>query len=190
VISLGGATARFVMVEERVKIPEGVEVTVEGKRITVRGPKGEIIRDFSHARRVLISREGGDIFVRSYMGESREKALVYTIASHIKNMFTGVTKGYRYYLKIIFTHFSIGVSVEKDRVVITRFLGGQDVRVAKILPGVKVTVKDRDIIVEGADLEAVAQTAANIEKATKIKDKDRRIFVDGIYIYKKGVIGE
>jgi large subunit ribosomal protein L6 len=58
------------------------------------------------------------------------------------------------------------------------------------LPGVKVTVKDRDIIVEGADLEAVAQTAANIEKATKIKDKDRRIFVDGIYIYKKEVIGE
>lgn len=187
---MGGATARFVMVEERVKIPEGVEVTIEGKRISVRGPKGEITRDFSHARRVLISREDGDIVVRSYMGKSREKALVYTIASHIKNMFIGVTKGYRYYLKIIYTHFSIGVSVEKDRVVITRYLGGQDVRVAKILPGVKVTVKDRDIIVEGADLEAVAQTAANIEKATRVKDKDRRIFVDGIYIYKKEVIGE
>lgn len=187
---MGGATARFVKIEEAVEIPEGVEVEIEGKRIRVKGPKGEVSRDFSHARRVSISLEGRRVVVRSYMGKSREKALVYTIASHIRNMFTGVTRGYRYYLKIIFTHFSMSVNVEKDRVIITRFLGGQDVRVAKIMPGVKVTVKDRDIIVEGPDLEAVSQTAANIERATDVKDKDRRIFVDGIYIYKKEVISD
>ncbi|MEM0439942.1 MAG: 50S ribosomal protein L6 [Sulfolobales archaeon] len=186
---MGGRTARFVKLEERVAVPEGVEVSIEGKLVRVKGPKGEVSRDFSHARRVSISLEDGEIVVKSYMGSSRERSLVYTIASHIRNMITGVTKGYRYYLKIIFTHFSIGVSVEKDRVIITRFLGGQDVKVARILPGVKVSVKDRDIIVEGADLEAVAQTAANIESATSVGDKDRRIFVDGIYIYKKEVIG-
>jgi len=189
---VGGLTSRFVLAEERVEIPEGVEVSIEGKRVVVRGPKGEVSRDFSHARGIAILREGREVVVRSYMGKSREKALVYTIASHIRNMFTGATKGYRYYLKIIFTHFSMGVSVEGDRVVITRFLGGQDVRVAKILPGVRVRVdeKEREIVVEGADLEAVAQTAANIERATRVRDKDRRIFVDGIYIYKKEVIGE
>lgn len=186
---MGGRTARFVKLEERIKIPSGVEVSVRDKLVSIKGPKGEVSRDFSHARRVSISVENGEVVVRSYMGRSRERSLVYTIASHIENMITGVTKGYRYYLKIIFTHFSMGVTVEKDRVVITRFLGGQDVRVAKILPGVRVSVKDRDIIVEGPDLEAVAQTAANIESATRISDKDRRIFVDGIYIYKREVIG-
>jgi len=189
---VGGITSRFVVIEDRVEIPGGVEVVVEGKKVVVKGPKGEISRDFSHARGVMVLREGGEVVVRSYMGRSREKALVYTIASHIRNMFTGVTRGYRYYLKIIFTHFSIGVSVEKDRVVITRFLGGQDVRVAKILPGVRVYVreKDRDIVVEGPDLEAVAQTAANIERAARVRDKDKRVFLDGIYIYRKEVIGE
>ncbi len=159
---MGGAIARFVKLEERVEVPSGVEVSVEGKLVRVKGPKGEVSRDFSHAKGISISVESGEVVVRSYMGRSRERSLVYTIASHIEKMKTGVTKGYRYYLKIIFTHFSMGVSVERDRVVITRFLGGQDVRVAKILPGVRVSVKDRDIIVEGPDLEAVAQTAANI----------------------------
>ncbi|MDT7888088.1 MAG: 50S ribosomal protein L6 [Desulfurococcales archaeon] len=187
---MGGTTARFVVAEERVEIPRGVEIQIEGKRVIVRGPKGEVVRDFSHAKRIMISREDGYVVVRSYMGKSREKSLVYTVASHIRNMFTGVTKGYRCYLKIIFTHFSMSVNVEKDRLLITRYLGGQDVKIARILPGVKVTVKDRDIIVEGADLEAVMQTAANIERATRVRDKDRRIFVDGIYIYKKEVVGE
>ena len=186
---MGGRIARFVKIEERIRVPEGVEVSIDGKAVKVKGPKGEVSKNFSHAKRVSISLEDGEVVVRSYMGRSREKSLVYTVASHIKNMITGVTRGYRYYLKIIFTHFSIGVSVEGDRVVITRFLGGQDIRVAKILPGVRVSVKDRDIIVEGADLEAVSQTAANIESATRVRGKDRRIFVDGIYIYKREVIG-
>lgn len=184
-----GSSAFFVKQEKRIKIPEGVEVLLEGKSLRARGPKGEVFRDFSHARRVQILVEGEEIIVRSFMGRSREKALVGTVASHVRNMITGVTKGYRYYLKIVFTHFSPSVSVEGDHVVITRFLGGQDVRKARILRGVKVTVKDRDIIVEGPDLEAVAQTAANIERACRVKDKDRRVFMDGIYIYKKEVIG-
>lgn len=182
------ASALFVKQEKRIKIPEGVEVLLEGKSLRIRGPRGEVFRDFSHARRVQILVDGGEIVVRSFMGRSRDRALVETVASHIKNMITGVLKGYRYYLRIVFTHFSPSVSIEGDHVVLTRFLGGQDVRRARILEGVKVTTRDRDIIVEGPDLEAVAQTAANIEKAFRVKDKDRRVFMDGIYIYKREVI--
>lgn len=103
-------------------------------------------------------------------------------------MFTGVQKGYRYYLKIIFTHFPITVKVVGDEVQITNLIGEKNVRKARIMPGVKVTVKGEDILVEGIDLEKVSQTAANIELASKIRGFDRRIFSDGIYIYKNEVI--
>ncbi len=183
-----GRTARFVVFSSEVEVPDNVDIEIQGKVVKVKGPKGEITKDFSHARNIVISKDGNKVYVKAYMGRSKDKALVNTVASHINNMIVGVTKGYRYYLKIVFTHFPMNVSVEGDKVVIKRFLGGQDTRVARILPGVKVTVKDRDVIVEGIDIEKVGQTAANIEQAVRVKDKDRRVFIDGIYIYKKEVI--
>ena len=91
-------------------------------------------------------------------------------------------------MKIIFSHFPINVKVVGDRVEIHNFIGEKAPRIAKILPGVTVKVQGRDLIVEGIDIEKVAQTAANIEQATKIKDFDRRVFMDGIYIYQKEVM--
>jgi hypothetical protein len=55
----------------------------------------------------------------------------------------------------------------------------------KILPSVKVEVKKQEVIVSGIDIEAVGQTAANIEQATRITGKDSRVFQDGIYIVEK-----
>ncbi|RLG86388.1 MAG: 50S ribosomal protein L6 [Thermoprotei archaeon] len=180
--------AKAVYVSEEVEIPEGVEVRLEGYRVVVKGPKGELERDFSFVkgRGIYIRIDDGKVVVESYFANRRRKALVGTVASHIENMIIGVTKGWRYKLKIITTHFPVSVKVQGDKVYIENFLGEKAPRVAKILPGVKVTVKGRDVIVEGIDVEAVGQTAANIELATKVKDKDRRVFVDGIYIYEKG----
>ncbi len=183
---------KAVYVSEEVRIPEGVTVTVEGMKVAVSGPKGRLERDFSHARGVIIrldeDEEGKKVVVETYFANRRRKALVGTIASHIENMITGVTKGFRYQLKIIFSHFPVTVEVSKGEVIIKNFLGEKAPRRAKILGDVKVTVKKDEVIVEGIDLEAVSQTAANIELATKVKDKDRRVFVDGIYIYAKEVI--
>ncbi|MEZ0290456.1 MAG: 50S ribosomal protein L6 [Sulfolobales archaeon] len=187
---MGGKTARFVYLEERVEIPENVTVEISGKKVRVSGSRGVVERDFSFAKRIVIEKSDSEIVVKSYLGRSRERATLRSIAAHIRNMIRGVTKGYRYYLKIIFTHFPMSVSVEGDEVVVRRLLGGNDVKRAKILSGVKVQIKDRDIIVEGVDLEAVSQTAANIERAAKITGFDRRVVMDGIYIYKKEVIGE
>ncbi|MCC5990770.1 MAG: 50S ribosomal protein L6, partial [Thermosphaera sp.] len=47
-------------------------------------------------------------------------------------------------------------------------------------------VSGSDVIVEGLDIEGVGLTAASIERATKIPDRDRRVFSDGIFIYEKG----
>jgi len=169
-----------------VEIPDEVQVEVKGKVVTVKGPLGTLTRNFSHAP-VEIRLDGNKVIVEAYWPKKRERAMIGTVASHIKNMITGVTKGFTYKMKIVFTHFPIQVSVEGDKVVIRNFLGERAPRIAKIMPGVKVEVTKEDVIVKGIDIEAVGQTAANIEQATKVKGKDIRVFLDGIYIYEKQV---
>jgi large subunit ribosomal protein L6 len=170
-----------------VEVPQEVRVTMNGLRVTVEGPKGKLERDFSHAKGVSIRQNENRVVVEAFNADRRKKALVGTIAAHIRNMITGVTKGYRYKLKIVFSHFPISVEVKGNQVIIKNFLGEKAPRRANILEGVSVKVVDRDIIVEGIDIEKVGQTAANIELATKIGEFDRRVFMDGIYIYERGV---
>ncbi|ADL19625.1 50S ribosomal protein L6P [Acidilobus saccharovorans 345-15] len=174
-------------VKREVEVPQGVTVRIEGLKVTVKGPKGEVQKDFSHARGVELRLENNKVIVEARLADTRTKALVGTVAAHIKNMITGVSKGFRYKLKIISTHFPITVKVEKSRVVISNFLGEKAPRYATIMPGVTVKVQGQDIIVEGSDVEAVGQTAANIERATHITDFDRRKFMDGIFIYSREV---
>ena len=69
---------------------------------------------------------------------------------------------------------------------IQNFLGERYARKADILETVKVEVKAEIITVTGIDKEKVGQTAANIERATKVKNRDIRVFQDGIYIVKRG----
>lgn len=169
-----------------IEFPDGVEVEVIGRTVRVKGPLGELVRDFSHAP-VDIRLDGRRVVVGTCWLKKRGRAMVGTVAAHIKNMIKGVTRGFTYKLKIIFTHFPIQVGVEGDEVVIRNFLGERTPRVAKIIPGVKVEVTKEDIVVSGVDVEAVGQTAANIERAMKIRGKDLRVFLDGIYIYEKRV---
>ncbi len=176
---------------DSIEIPEGIEVeVVDGKKVIVRGPKGSVEKDFSKTPAYL-SLEDGRVVVEVRWKGKRGFALLNTILSHLKNMFTGVTKGYVYKLKAYYIHFPIDVYVDGDYVVIKNFVGERGLRKARILPGVKVDVVkkggDIDLVVTGIDKEAVGQTAANIMQATKIKNKDPRVFLDGIYLYEKGV---
>ena len=126
--------------------------------------------------------------VETFFADRRKKALVGTIASHIENMIIGVTKKFYYKLKIIYTHFPVNVRIEGDTLYIENFLGEKAPRKAKILSGVDVKLSKDEITLEGIDIEKVGQTAANIEQATKVRGRDRRVFIDGIYIYEKGVV--
>lgn len=172
--------------EAKVDVPDNVDVKIEGMKVIAKGPKGILEKDFSFAKGIELVKENKKIIVRAYFPKRRTKALVGTIKAHIRNMIIGVTKGYRYKLKIIFSHFPVSVKVQGDKIIIENFLGEKAPRIAKVVGNVNVKVESDDIIVEGIDIEAVGQTAANIELATKISEFDRRVFVDGIYIYEKG----
>lgn len=181
--------AKTLHVVESVEVPENVSVELNGLVVRVRGPKGEIVKDFSHAVGITISLRGREIVVEAYRANRKLKALVGTVAAHIRNMIIGVTRGFRYKMKIIYSHFPVTVVVDREnRVVrIKNFLGEKADRVAKIYGNVSVTVEGGDLVIEGANIEDVGLTASSIERATKIKDLDRRIFGDGIYIYERGV---
>ena len=167
-----------------VEIPEGVEGTLEGRIVKIKGEKGELVRDFSHAP-INIQLEDKTVTVQASWPRKKEAALVGTVCSHIQNMIKGVTKGFTYKLKIVFSHFPITVKIKKKTLTIENFTGERNPRKAKIMGDTKVTVKGDDIIVQGINLEDVSQTAANIQNATRIRRKDPRVFLDGIYVYEK-----
>ena len=186
---------RIVRHEERVEIPENVKVEIDGKKVTVEGPLGKITKDFSHAR-VSIRKEGNEIVVTTFFARKKEYAVVKTIASHIKNMIIGVTRGYRYKMKVVYAHFPMNITVDENKklVIIENFLGRKETRYAKIVGDVKVTVQKDDVIVEGIDIDCVAQTCANIHLATHLTGDEKLCphgreggpgVLDGIYLYAK-----
>ncbi|EEB73825.1 50S ribosomal protein L6 [Thermococcus sp. AM4] len=171
-------------IREEVEIPEGVEVTVEGNTVKVKGPKGELERELKYPG-VKIFTEDGKVVVYKEFPKKKDIAIARTFKAHIANMIKGVTEGFTYKLKVVYSHFPVTVKVQGDEVVIENFLGEKNPRRAKILPGVTVKVRGQEITVEGIDKEKVGQTAANIEQATRITKWDRRVFQDGIYIVEK-----
>ena len=172
------------IVSRRVEIPEGVKVNIDGKRVEVIGGKGRLVRDFSNSP-VSINIEDNQVVVYTDDTHRKTVAMVGTVCAHIRNMIKGVTEGFTYKLKIVYAHFPISVKVEGDKILIENFLGERAPRIAKIVGNTKVIVKKDDVILQGIIIEEVGQTAANIEQATKIKNKDPRKFLDGIYVYEK-----
>ena len=173
------------IIRKEVPIPPEVKVDMVGREVTVTGPKGDLKREFIHPRlKIDIKAETVDVYCE--LPRKEEKALVGTWAAHIANMIKGVTEGFEYHLKLVYSHFPVKISVKGDTFVIENFLGEKKPRTAKILDGVKVKIEKDIVIVTSTDKEKAGQTAANIEKATRIKGYDTRVFQDGIYIIKKG----
>ena len=175
---------REIEVVKSVEVPENVKVKVDGRVVTVEGERGTLTKDFSHAS-VSIQLEGREVKFQVNWPRKKEKAVVITVCSHVQNMIIGVTKGFTYKLKIVFSHFPISVKAREKEVLIENFMGERSPRIAKIAGDVKVSAKDEDVIVQGISIEDVSQTATNIEQATKIKRRDPRKFLDGIYVYER-----
>jgi large subunit ribosomal protein L6 len=105
-------------------------------------------------------------------------------------MIKGVTKGYKYTMKVVYSHFPVKTILKDNEFVIENFLGESHPRTARIFGDTKVEIKGDTIILSGIHLEHVSQSSANIELATKITNYDPRVFQDGIYLVEKGVINE
>lgn len=175
---------RVGIIKDEIAVPDKVHVKLEDGFVKVKGPQGEVTKKLSHPK-IKIELKGKQIVLSSEFPRKPEKALVGTYGAHIRNMLVGATKGFEYKLKIVYAHFPIKASVKGEEFVIENFLGEKYPRRAPILGSTKVAVKGDQVSVTGPSVEDAGQTAANIERATKIKGFDPRVFQDGIYIIEK-----
>ncbi len=168
---------------QKIKIPDKVEVTIN-EEVKVKGPNGEVVRKFSHPR-IKIRKEGDEVVLEAESPTKKERAIVGTFVSHINNMFVGVTDGFEYKLKVVFSHFPITVKVQGKEILVENYLGEKIPRKTSVVGSCTVKVKGQEISIFGANVEEVGQTAANLEQLTRAKNRDRRVFQDGIYIVEK-----
>jgi len=177
------------LLEENIALPAGVTASYAGRMLTVKGPKGTLAREFFDPRISLTVAEG--IRLRMELPRRAEKARFGTWVAHIRNMVRGAGKGFEYTMKIVYSHFPIKTTVKasgkRKEVIIENFLGERFPRKAAIVGDCEVKISGDQVMITGPDKEAVGQTSANIELATRIKNYDPRVFQDGIYIVSKGV---
>jgi len=165
-------------------VPEGIEVKIELGKIIVKGPKGELKRSFP-TKNLKIEKKENKIIISPLQENARTRALVGTFRSHIQNMIGGVQQPYVYKLKVCSSHFPISVKISGQELQILNFFGEKKPRRVKISEGVNVKIEGDIIIVESIDKELAGRTASDIEQATRIRARDRRIFQDGIYMIEK-----
>ena len=167
-----------------IEMPDGVKAVLSGRQLSIKGKLGEAKKDFDKIN-VNISVDNNKVVISPFSKKKKDNVIINTVSSIVKNMVTGVTKGFTYRLKVVYAHFPITVKTKGDQVLVENFIGERSPRVSQILGDCKVTIDGDDVVVKGVSLEDVGQTAANVELATKIKRKDQRIFLDGVYIYHK-----
>ncbi len=156
------------------EIPQGINVKVDGHSVTVKGPQGEVRKAFPKGVSVKVSGNAVEV-------EAADKAVRGTLESIIRSMVVGASKGYSKSLKLLYAHFPITIEVKGQDIAIKNFLGEKMPRKTVLVGNTKVLAKGQAVTVSGPDKEAVGQTIANLKQAMRIRDKDGRVFQDGIY---------
>lgn len=130
---------KTILSSETMEIPEGVKIKVHAKVIEVEGPRGKLSRNFKHLNLDfdLISDETSgkrQLKVESWFGSRKTSAAIRTALSHVENLITGVTKGYRYKMRFVYAHFPINASISQGNksIEIRNFLGEKKVNEIRV----------------------------------------------------------
>ena len=168
-----------------VKIPEGVKAHLDGSQLRITGPKGQLTRNVRFPQ-VVVTCTGTEVSISTESKRKEMTAMVGTLEAHTKNMCRGVTEGFEYHMKMVYSHFPIQLKLQGNRLEIANFLGEKKARYARIESGVTAKIANDEVVLTGIDRELVGTSAANIEHATHIRNRDPRVFQDGIYIVQRG----
>jgi len=147
------------------------------QRICVRAQKNKKTKTRNHNTK--------EIELKALGKRKRDYAILNTSKSIINNLCEGVVDGYTITMKIIFAHFPITVKTKDKEILVENFQGERAPRIARIHGATKVVSKGDEVVITGPVLTEVSQTAAEIQQKTRIKNKDHRVFLDGIYIESK-----
>ncbi|KAK5782696.1 hypothetical protein PVK06_037201 [Gossypium arboreum] len=183
---------KTILSSETMDIPDGVSIKVKAKVIEVEGPRGKLTRNFKHLNldfHLIKDEETGKrkLRIEAWFGSRKTSAAIRTALSHVENLITGVTKGYRYKMRFVYAHFPINASITNGNksIEIRNFLGEKKVRKVDMLEGVSIVrsekVKD-EIVLDGNDIELVSRSAALINQKCHVKNKDIRKFLDELFL--------
>ena len=140
-----------------VPIPKGVTVTLDGSKISVKGPKGELSRSLPGAMKV--SMKDNEVVVERPSEENEHKALHGLTRTLVANMIEGVTAGFSKQLEII----GVGYKAEQRPYGLQLSLGFSHVIEYRAPAGIKLTApQPTQVNIEGANKEMVGQVAAEI----------------------------
>ncbi|MFX1481340.1 MAG: 50S ribosomal protein L6, partial [Promethearchaeota archaeon] len=99
--------------KEELEIPDIVEVTLEGgHHIRVKGPNGDVLKDFSHIRGFSVSIKDNKLIFSTSFPKSATLALIKTVVSIINNLIIGVQTNYKYVSKVAYSHFPCSVRID------------------------------------------------------------------------------
>jgi large subunit ribosomal protein L6 len=140
-----------------VRIPKGVTVTVDGGRITVKGPRGELTRPVPPEMTVTVT--DGELRVARPSDDDRHRALHGLARALINNMVLGVTGGFSRQLEIQ----GVGYKAEANPKGVRLTVGFTHPVQYQAPPGIKISVENNTLVtVEGIDKELVGQVAAEL----------------------------
>lgn len=123
---------KTILSSQTMDIPEEVKVKVHAKLVEVEGPRGKLTRNFKHLNLDFqLIEQGRKLKVEAWFGSRKTMAAIRTAISHVQNLITGVTKGYRYKMRFVYAHFPINASITNNNssIEIRNFLGEKKVRV-------------------------------------------------------------
>ena len=168
-----------------IDIPDMVTLRMEGNLIVVGGKLGTLQKDLTKLP-ISVDIKDKKLVIKPPGTRKRDLAITNTAKSIILSMVKGVEQGFTYKLKVVYAHFPISVKTKGKEIHVENYFGERAPRVSRVVGDTtKVNIVGEDVIVQGPSLEDVSQTAANIEFSTKLKGKDQRVFLDGLYIYSR-----
>jgi large subunit ribosomal protein L9e len=117
---------KFILAEQVLDIPEGVNVEVKSREVTVKGKLGTLTRKFKHTPIEIVKetndKKASSLKFKMWLQKKKRNAVLGTVRSTIRNMITGVSVGFKYKMVLAYAHFPIVVNViDNGRVTITLF---------------------------------------------------------------------
>ena len=142
-----------------IAIPAGVEVKVDGSKVTVKGPKGTLESTFNHE--INIALEGNEIIVTRPTDDKNHRALHGLTRTLIHNMVEGVTNGYSKTLEVN----GVGYRAQKQGKNLVMNLGYSHQVIVPEVPGITIDVPTpNQVVISGADKQQVGQFAAEVRE--------------------------
>lgn len=171
-------------ITEEVALPEGVSASYANGMLTIKTDKHEVTRNL-YRPEISLSTSDEAITLHVPTATQREKRQLNTMRAHVRNLVRGAVDGHTYKLKICSGHFPMNVSISNGVLEVKNFLGEAVPRRLKLKDEVQVKVDGDEIVVNSAYKELAGSQASDIEQLTRVTNKDRRIFQDGLFIIEK-----